>query len=120
MSSLEIREGVVCGDPSVFPVFHAGAGVSSYDLLKAALEDGNTEVTKMSDSGVVSKLKVVKRARAACAMNYYDDPDAFARMWPDISQSYFFEAVRCKSDDTMATQDQAVEYVRHVRASLEI
>ncbi len=53
-------------------------------------------------------------------MNYYDDPDAFARMWPDISQSYFFEAVRCTSDDTMATQDQAVEYVRHVRASLEI
>ena len=39
VSSLEIREGVVCGDLSVFPVFYPGAGVSSCDLLKAALED---------------------------------------------------------------------------------
>ena len=64
VSSLEIREGVVCGDLSVFPVFHPDAGVSSYDLFKAALEDGSAEVTEMSDSGVVSKLKVVKRGQS--------------------------------------------------------
>ena len=53
-------------------------------------------------------------------IDYYDDADAFAKMWPDISQSYFFEAVRRKSDGTTATKDQAVEYLHSVRASLDI
>ena len=259
VSSLEIREAVVCGDLSVFPVFCPGDAVSSYDLLKAALEDGNAEVSEMSESGVVSELKVVNRGRSRllipegeiltgakqdrvvnvtvlvaasaaftlpvscveqgrwsratrkfrashyappslratrnrsvredrmaggrgrsdqgrvwadiretmdtmnldsdtdslpetyekaesrleryrkevvmpagcrgailavnneiCGMDYYDDPDAFARMWPDISQSYFFEAVRLKSDGTAATRDQAAEYLGSVGASLDI
>lgn len=53
-------------------------------------------------------------------MDYFDDPDAFASMWPDISQSYFFEAVRLKSDGTTATKNQAVEYLHRVGASLDV
>ena len=259
VSSLEIKEAVTCNNLSVFPIFHPGAGVSAYDLLKVALEDGSAEVTEMSESGVVSELKVVNRGQrrllipegemltgakqdrvvnvtvlvaafatftlpvscveqgrwshvsdnfqathyaphslrarrnesvradrmsggsghsdqgrvwadiqdtmdgmnldsatgslpeayekaeslleqfrkkvkmpAGCrgavvavnneiyGMDYYDDGDAFAKMWPVMSQSYFFEAVRRKSDGTTATKDQAVEYLDNVRASLDL
>lgn len=63
VSSLEIGEAVTCNNLSVFPVFSPGTGVSSYDLLKVALEGGSAEVTEMSESGVVSELKVVNRGQ---------------------------------------------------------
>lgn len=54
-------------------------------------------------------------------MDYFDDAHAFARMWPALSQAYYFEAARLKrSGATTNALEQAQSYLSELTEILSV
>ena len=51
-------------------------------------------------------------------MDYFGHADTFARMWPGLSDAYFFEAARQATDESVIPDRQASDYLATVRETL--
>ncbi|MDP6052287.1 MAG: HIRAN domain-containing protein [Candidatus Latescibacteria bacterium] len=53
-----------------------------------------------------------------CGMDYFGHADTFTRMWPGLSDAYFFEAARQATDESVIPDRQASDYLDTVRETL--
>lgn len=62
LHDVRVGEAMHCHNLTLFPLFVVNGHTPPYLLLADALDDGQAEVTEISDSGSVPELKVTNKA----------------------------------------------------------